>query len=188
MLLLWVGYKNFLVLQSRERGDGPSVPLLCQWQWCNQDLSTGGGGGGGVGGGIPPPTVRKIFKNSCMKTAFSCTLNAIIRGSLCSGIDKFPPLFLFLLNLSQGNIFFFFFLFYFLFFFFLFSFFFSFLIPPFLLFCFVLVICPSGGQWGSLPPAPFTTLLDYPDFQKVPTVGYPLPHPPPRCPIDQYIT
>ena len=28
-----------------------------------------------------------------MKTAFSCTSNAIIRGSLCSGIDQFPTLF-----------------------------------------------------------------------------------------------
>ena len=36
-----------------------------------------------------------------MKMKFSCTLNAIIRGSLCSGIDQFPTLFL--LNLSQGK-------------------------------------------------------------------------------------
>ena len=39
-----------------------------------------------------------------MKTAFSCTLNAIIRGSICSGIDQAPPIVL-LLNLSQGNLF-----------------------------------------------------------------------------------
>ena len=29
-----------------------------------------------------------------MKMVFSCTLNAIIRGSLCSGIDQFRTLFL----------------------------------------------------------------------------------------------
>ena len=60
-----------------------------------------------------------------MKTAFSCTLNAIIRGSLCSGIDQFPTLFslffFFLLNLSQGNNLFLFFLFFISFFFFFYS-------------------------------------------------------------------
>ena len=32
--------------------------------------------------GFPPPTVGRFFfvENSCMKLAFSCTLNAIIRG------------------------------------------------------------------------------------------------------------
>ena len=42
--------------------------------------------GGGCGHG------REIFENSCMKTAFSCTLNAIIRSSLCSDIDQFHTL------------------------------------------------------------------------------------------------
>ena len=37
-----------------------------------------------------------------MKTIFSCTLNAIIRGRLCSGIDQFPTLFFFLLANQQG--------------------------------------------------------------------------------------
>ena len=34
------------------------------------------------GGGVPPPTVGRFFYffYSCMKTAFSCSLNAIIRG------------------------------------------------------------------------------------------------------------
>ena len=32
------------------------------------------------GGGKPPSHGREIFENSGMKTAFSCTLNAIIRG------------------------------------------------------------------------------------------------------------
>ena len=32
--------------------------------------------------------VWEIFENSCMKTAFSCTLNTIIRGSLCTGTNS----------------------------------------------------------------------------------------------------
>ena len=51
--------------------------------------------GEGVGGAFPPSHSREIFENSCMKVAFSCTLNTIIRGSLCSGVDQFPTLFLF---------------------------------------------------------------------------------------------
>ena len=31
---------------------------------------------------------REIFENSCMKTACSCTLNTIIRGSLCTGTNS----------------------------------------------------------------------------------------------------
>ena len=91
-----------------------------------------------------------------MKT--SIFLNAIISDSLCSGIDQFPPLFVFLLNLSQGNTFFFLFLFFPSPFsspppvFFLSSFF---PFPPFLLCLFLFyflsppplfVIGPSGGQ------------------------------------------
>ena len=65
-------------------------------------MSTGGGGQSegakqpygvmvcvcvcGGGGGKPPSHGREIFENSCMTTVFSCTLNAIIRDSLCSGI------------------------------------------------------------------------------------------------------
>ena len=123
--------------------------------------------GEGVGGGIPPPTVyREIFANSCMQTAFSRTLKAIIRGSLCRGIDHFPPLFLFLLNLSQTFFFFFLsFLSVFLFFFFsrflLCPFsppFFSLFPLPFLLF---LVTGPSGGGALCPPcPPPLGTLLE----------------------------
>ena len=36
--------------------------------------------GEGVGGGVPPPTVGRFFENSCMKTAFSSTLNDIIHN------------------------------------------------------------------------------------------------------------
>ena len=64
----------------------------------------------GGGGGGPSSHGRDFFfENSCMKTEFSCTLNAIIRGSLCSGIipSSFYLFFIFLLNLSQGSIFFF---------------------------------------------------------------------------------
>ena len=45
----------------------------------------------------------------CLKTAFSCTLDTFIRGTLCSGTDQFPTLvlffILFLMNMFQGNIF-----------------------------------------------------------------------------------
>ena len=51
--------------------------------------------GEGVGGGFPPSHGREIFQNLCLKTAFSCTLDTFIRGSLCSGIDQFPTLVLF---------------------------------------------------------------------------------------------
>ena len=58
------------------------------------------GGGGKVrersdrAEGVFPSYGREIcFFNSCMKTAFSCTLNAIIRSILCSGIDQFPTIF-----------------------------------------------------------------------------------------------
>ena len=50
---------------------------------------------GGCGRGFPPPTGSEIFQNLCLKTAFSCTLDTIIRGSLYSGIDQFPTLVLF---------------------------------------------------------------------------------------------
>ena len=48
---------------------------------------------GGCGRGVSHG--REIFQNLCMKLAFSCTLDTIIRGSLCTGIDQFPTLFLF---------------------------------------------------------------------------------------------
>ena len=48
----------------------------------------------GMGGGFPPSHGREIFQNLCLKLAFSCTLDTIIRGSLCTGIDQFPTLFL----------------------------------------------------------------------------------------------
>ena len=50
--------------------------------------------GEGVGGGFPPSDGRELFLNMCLKLAFSCTLDTIIRGSLCTGIDQFPTLFL----------------------------------------------------------------------------------------------
>ena len=58
--------------------------------------------GEGVGGRVV--FLREIFKeNVCMKTAFSCTLNAIIRGSLCSDIDQFPTLFFVLADQPGGG-------------------------------------------------------------------------------------
>ena len=112
--------------------------------------------GEGVGEGYPSSHSRDIFEIFCMKTALSRTLNAFIRGSLCSGIDKFPPLFLFLLNLSQGNLIFF--LFFFPHFFFLFPFFLFFspflslFFLPFSFFCFGHRYVGGGG--GTLPPPP----------------------------------
>ena len=54
------------------------------------------------------PTVGRFFsvENSCMKTAFSCTLNAIIWGRLCeSGIYKYhtSPVFKFLYCKQRGG-------------------------------------------------------------------------------------
>ena len=112
--------------------------------------------GGGCGRGYPSFHGREIFANSCMKSAFSRTLKAIIRGSLCCGIDQFPPLFLFLLNLSQT--FFFFFLSFLLFFCFSsFSvFYFSFFPSPFLSFfpSFSPVFGHRSVRGGTLPPLP----------------------------------
>ena len=106
--------------------------------------------------GVPPSHGREIFENSCMQPTFSCTLNVIIRGSLCSGIDRFPTLFsflffLFLLNLSQGNIFFLFFLFvFFRFFYFYFS-----LFP--LSFLFYSQINRGGGHGPLCPPLSYAS-------------------------------
>ena len=121
-------------------------------------------GGGWEGVSLDPPTVGRFFANSCMKTAFSRTLKAIIKGSLCDGrgIDQFPPLFLFLLNLSQIFVFFFLsFLSVFLFFLFFPPFFFLSFFPlgsPFLSFFSsfspFLVSGPSGGGGHSSPLAP----------------------------------
>ena len=88
-------------IKGRGGGVGTCVPYLCQWQWCSQDVSSEGQSEGAkrprgwrVWEG-PPSHGREIFEYSisCMKTAFSCTLNTIIRGSLCTGIDQFPILF-----------------------------------------------------------------------------------------------
>ena len=76
-------------------GDGPLVHLSYSSnsgaaKICQRGQSEGarGGCGRGVSHG------RAIFQNLCMKLAFSCTLETIIRGSLCTGIDQFPTLFL----------------------------------------------------------------------------------------------
>ena len=45
--------------------------------------------------GAKRPSEGRFFPNLCMKLAFSCTLDTIIRGSLCTGIDQFLSLFLF---------------------------------------------------------------------------------------------
>ena len=94
--------------------------------------------------GFPPSHGREIFKNSCMKTAFSCTLNTIIRGSLCIYIlapipYSFSFFILFLMNLFQGNIF-------------PFLFPFSFFFPFF--FFFFLLADQQGGGGGMAPLCP----------------------------------
>ena len=62
----------------------------------------GGGGKRGVGRGF-----REIFDNSCMKTAFSCTLNAITvlggGGRLCEEAYTSPQLPPFLSNPINGG-------------------------------------------------------------------------------------
>ena len=63
---------------------GPNLPLPQPNAVCTgvaRSFQRGGGGGSkGAGGGFPPPMVGIFFENLCMKTTFSCTLNAIIRG------------------------------------------------------------------------------------------------------------
>ena len=70
----------------------------------SQDLSKGGqsegakrpsGGRGVGGGGFLLSRVGRFVNILCQKTAFSCTLDTIIRGSICSGIDQLPTLVLF---------------------------------------------------------------------------------------------
>ena len=86
-------------------GHGPVCPLACASvsgaaRLCQRGAKSNQPSGGRVWEGFPPPPPhgREIFENLCMKTAaFSCTLNAIISGNLCSGIDQFP-LFFFLFN------------------------------------------------------------------------------------------
>ena len=58
-------------------------------KWGSKAIERGDGVGGGGGG-------REIFEKCCIKNKFSCTINAIIRGSLCTGIDQFPILLFFL--------------------------------------------------------------------------------------------
>ena len=63
--------------------------------------------GGGCGRGVSLLYSREIFENSCMKTAYSCTLIAIIRGNLCTGINQFPitlfPFLFFFTRRSTGG-------------------------------------------------------------------------------------
>ena len=50
----------------------------------------------GVGGGNPlPPMVGRFPPKFVYETGIFCTLDTIIRGSLCTGIDQFPILFFF---------------------------------------------------------------------------------------------
>ena len=79
------------------------LQILCRFTGTDKSLNvpTGGqsegakrpsGGRVGGGGGGSPSHGREIVQNLCLKTAFSCTLDTFIRGSLCSGIDQFPTL------------------------------------------------------------------------------------------------
>ena len=117
----------------------------------------------GGGGGFPSSHGREIFENLCMKTAFSCTLNAIIRGSLCSGIDQFHTFFHSFFFLGET-------------FSFSFSLFLFFLFPPtfppppfFFIFFFYSPI--NGGGGGGMaplfPPPPLATgLLHVRDYSR----------------------
>ena len=84
-------FQNFFY--SNQRGARVLVPLIAMPVTVVQPgLSTGRQSEGAKrpsGGrvwevGYPPTVGRYFFETSCMKTAFSCALNAIIRGSLCS--------------------------------------------------------------------------------------------------------
>ena len=69
--------------------------------WRSQDISTGRqkrawqGSEATKWGEGALPREGDFFFYSCMKTEFSCILNAFTRGSLCSDIDKFPVLLIF---------------------------------------------------------------------------------------------
>ena len=67
---------------------------ICQRGAKARERSDRAGGGCGTVGDFPSHG-REIFQNLCLKTAFSCTLDTFIRGSLCSGIDQFFTLVLF---------------------------------------------------------------------------------------------
>ena len=90
-------FPKFLVLQSTRRGHGRLCPLPMPLTVVQPGFVNGGPKRGSEATERwrvwEVPRYREIFEISCMKTAFSCTLNDIIRGSLCSGIDQFPTLF-----------------------------------------------------------------------------------------------
>ena len=88
-------YKFLLLLQSRGGEALALVPLSYASDSGAARICERGpkrGSGGRVWEGVP----------TCMKMAFSCTLN-FIRDSLCSGTDQFPTLLLFLLKFVSGK-------------------------------------------------------------------------------------
>ena len=108
-------FYKFLLLQSTGWGTWAFVPLryasdsgaarICVREGA-EGRERSDRAGEGVRGGFPPSMhSREIFENWCMKTVFSCTLNAIIRGSLCTGIDWFltPPFFYTPINGGGGG-------------------------------------------------------------------------------------
>ena len=143
-------FYKFLLLQSRGRGALVIVPLampvpvvaarICERGHKRGKRSDRAGGGCGS---FPPPTVGRFFENSCMKNGIFLHIKYPLLGIVyvVAQTDSLS-LFLFLLNLSQGNIFFF--LFHPFFFVFLFFFFFFF----FLL---------ADQQGGLVPPPPLAT-------------------------------
>ena len=76
---------------NRGRGAWVLVPLSYvsdsgATRICQRGAKRLSGGGCGRGGFPSPSHGKKIFEKSCLKRAFSCALNAIIRGNLCCGI------------------------------------------------------------------------------------------------------
>ena len=125
-------YQFFKSPKSLGRGHGPLVHLtLCPVTVVQPRIDVIWGEGVEVRVVPRVPSVGRCLKIREWKRHFQCTLDTIIRGNLCSGIDQFPTLFffhlLFLMNFFQGNIFLFrlscFLFFSFFFFFFSFSFF-----------------------------------------------------------------
>ena len=76
---------NIILLQSRGAGAWPFVPLAMPVTVVQPGFVRGAKAreqsdraGGGCGRGFPLPTGKEIFKNLCLKTAFSCTLDPLL--------------------------------------------------------------------------------------------------------------
>ena len=82
------GGGGVLALVPRSYASNSGTATICQRGAKARERSDQAGGGR-----FPPPTVGRFLKiRDFYETVFSCALNSIIEGSLCSGIDQFPTL------------------------------------------------------------------------------------------------